>query len=136
MDSGNIMVRLIDLVFILLFGFIAISQFSTAKEVQPPKSSESTAYVDNDSMTVIVVCVLADGSFPINDGSVVMPDSTSLHHFLEDETQKATRDEKMLGVRIRARFDSPLHRSMAVAQICKSLGVSKGLDVMRVESDG
>ena len=131
MGGGSIIVRLIDLVFILLFAFIAISQFSNAQEIEVAKSTEASPY-DQDSTKVVVVGVLKNGQYPIDDGQIVLPDSIRLYHYLAGEADRALQAGVPFGVRIRAAWDSPLHYAMTAAQICKALGLPKGLDVMKV----
>jgi len=133
MGSGGLIVRLIDLVFILLFGFIVISQITAMKEIEPPKSTEAKPY-ENDSTQVIIVGVRTNGSYPIDDGEVVMNDSTELYHYLSHEAQEATAAGIPLGVRIRSNWDAPVRFTMAAAMICKDLGLPKGLDAMRLVS--
>ena len=136
MSSNKTILRLIDLVFILLFGFVAISQQGKAKAIEAPSSIEAGNYEQSDSLKVIIVGVLPDGSYPIDDGSVVQPDSVELARFLQQEASAAARENRRLGVRIRARWDSPLEYSMFVARACRKMGISKGLDVMMVRKDG
>ncbi len=129
MSGGGLILRLIDLVFILLFGFIVISQINTSKMINPPKSTEAGTH--KDSTAVIIVGVLPNGQYPINDGQTVLPDSTRLQRYLDQEARKAMAAGLPLGVRIRANWDAPVRYSLAAAQICKDLGLPKGLDVVR-----
>lgn len=129
--GGGLIIRLIDLVFILLFGFIVISQIDATKELQPAESTEAASF-DNDSTRVIIVGVRKDGVFPINDGSLMFSDSTGLQQYLAEQASLAQQTGKPLGIRIRANFDTPVHYSLMAAQICSNLGLPKGLDVVKV----
>ncbi len=128
MSKNGMILRLIDVVFILLFAFIAVSQVDMTLAIDPPKSAESGAF-KNDSTKVVTVCVLKDGKYPIDDGALVLADSLSLHKYLREVSANAARTGKAVGVRIRANWDSPIEHSLAAASICRSLGLSKGLDV-------
>lgn len=132
---SGLIIRLIDLVFILLFGFIAISQIGALPEVQPPKSTEAASY-EAGAKRVIVVGVRKDGTYPIDDGIVVLPDSARLQRFLAEQAALSARSGEALGVRIRASFDTPVHYSLIVARICGALDLPKGLDVVRVAKQG
>lgn len=128
---SGLIIRLIDLVFILLFGFIAISQVEALKEFRPPESTEASSYED-EARRVVLVGVRKDGAYTIGAGAIVMPDSVRLHRFLAEQAALAAQTRKALGIRIRADFDAPIHYSMIVAQICSALGLPKGLDVVKV----
>lgn len=132
---GGLIIRLIDLVFILLFGFIAISQIDALKEIQPPESTEAAGYA-SEATRVIIVNVRRDGTYPIDDGALIIPDSTRLQRFLANQAQLSAQDKRPLGIRIRAGFDTPVHYSMIAARICSDLSLPKGLDVVRVVKRG
>ncbi|MFQ5706108.1 MAG: ExbD/TolR family protein [bacterium] len=133
MGKGSLMIRMIDIVFILLFGFIAVSQISTAKSIEPPKSSEATDAAP-EGTRIIIVGVQKDGTFPIDAGDIVFEKQSKLQEYLAEAAYQAQNSGEKLGVRIRANWDSPLEYSMAVAKMCKRLGIPKGLDVVKITS--
>jgi biopolymer transport protein ExbD len=135
MSKNGMILRLIDVVFILLFAFIAVSQVDMTLAVDPPKSVESGPF-KSDSTEVVTVCVLNDGKYPIDDGQLVLADSLSLHNYLREVAAHAAKTGKAVGVRIRANWDSPIEYSLAAANICRSLGLSKGLDVAAIGRRG
>jgi biopolymer transport protein ExbD len=130
-NKAGLILRLIDVVFNLLFAFIAISQISVAAQIEPPKSTEAPKLKD-DSLNVLIVGVLKDGQFDIGNGKLVLTDSTSLDRYLSQWVRQNREGDKPLGVRIRADKESAVEHSLVVANICRSLGVAKGIDVMRV----
>ncbi|MDZ7290204.1 MAG: biopolymer transporter ExbD [candidate division KSB1 bacterium] len=135
MSKSGIILRLIDVVFILLFAFIAVSQVDSTMAVDPPKSAESGPF-KNDSTRVITVCVLNNGTYPINDGQLVLEDSLRLSQYLSEIAANAEKTGRAIGIRIRANWDSPIEYSLAAANICRSLGLSKGLDVTGIGPAG
>ena len=123
-------VRLIDIVFILLFGFVAVSQVSSVKTIEPPKSTEVPDAVP-EGARIITVGVAKDGTYAIDTGEVALQTLEDLQSFLT-EAKDGQPEGEQLGVRIRAHWESPLEYTMAVAKICKNLGLPKGLDVVKV----
>jgi hypothetical protein len=55
---------------------------------------------------------------------------------LREVAAHAAKTGKAVGVRIRANWDSPIEYSLAAANICRSLGLSKGLDVAAIGRRG
>ncbi len=131
MGNSNLMIRMIDIVFILLFGFIAVSQISSAKSIEPPKSTEASG-ASPEGTHIIIVGVQKHGTYTIGSGDPVFKDLVSLRKYLTNETNGSMAAGKKVGVRIRANWDSPIQSSLAVANICKRLGLPKGIDVIKV----
>jgi biopolymer transport protein ExbD len=124
-------IRLIDIVFILLFGFVSVSQVSSIKTIEPPKSTEASE-AEPEGARIITVGVEKDGNYPIDGGEVVFQTLNDLRSFFAEAREKQPAMQQ-IGVRIRAHWESPLEYSIAVARICKDLGLPKGLDVVRVK---
>jgi biopolymer transport protein ExbD len=131
MCSSKLIIRLIDIVFILLFGFIAVSQIDTSMAIDPPKSSEAGEGRPGGK-NLIIVGVTKDGTFPIDSGDLILLDEDELRRFLAEKQAAAGQEGKELGIRIRANWDSPVEYSLTVAQICRNLGLPKGLDVIKL----
>ncbi len=121
MGKNNLMIRMIDIVFILLFGFIAVSQISSAEAIDPPKSTEAEKGAPQGTL-VLIIGVRADGTFTVDRDQRNFKRLSSLRRY------------KMLGVRIRANWDAPVEKAMKVAKMCRELGIPKGLDVIRVKN--
>ncbi len=131
MGKSNLMIRMIDVVFILLFGFMAVSQISSAKSIDPPKSTEATE--DSPEGThIVIVGIEKKGIFTIGSGDIVFTDLFKLQKYLAKVASESRSNGKKIGVRIRSNWDAPVEHSLAVAKICKRLGVPKGIDVIRV----
>lgn len=134
MSKNKLIIRLIDVVFILLFGFIAVSQIDSTAAIEPPKSTEADESAPTNK-EMIVVGVTKEGTFPIGSGELVLQDEYELRHFLAEKRQIADAEGKRLGIRIRANWDSPVEYSLAVARLCRNLGIPKGLDVVKLSSN-
>lgn len=130
MSKSKLIIRLIDIVFILLFGFIAVSQIESSAAIEPPKSSEAENSAPENT-TTLIVGVTNQGTYPVGSGEVVFNNIRELERHLLASLNQAEFEGKQLGIRIRANWDSPVEHSMAVAQLCRDLGIPKGLDVVK-----
>lgn len=128
------MIRMIDVVFILLFGFIAVSQIGSSSAIEPPKSEEAMESAPDDAHT-IVVGVTKEGTYPVDSGERVITNIDELYSYLKKRTTLAAAEGAQVGVRIRANWDSPVEYGLAVAKLCRDLGIPKGLDVVKLNND-
>ena len=134
MRKSNLMIRMIDIVFILLFGFIAVSQIGSSIAVDPPKSTEASDGVPEGAQ-IIIIGVKSDGTYPVESGTLVLQNLRQVSAYLSQQVQKSKNLGKQLGVRIRADWDAPVENGLSVAKICRELGINKGLDVVKLMSD-
>lgn len=134
MGKNKLIIRLIDVVFILLFAFIAVSQIDTMALIEPPKSTEASAGKPSATYTLIIG-VHSDGSYLLENGVDRLGDSAQLRRYLRAKLRETADQGKQLGVRIRAQWDSPVEYGMKVAEICRELGINKGLDVVQYYSN-
>ncbi|MCA9743143.1 MAG: biopolymer transporter ExbD [Deferribacteres bacterium] len=129
--SGNLMIRMIDIVFILLFGFIAVSQISQAEAIEPPKSEE--ALMDAPEGThVLVIGVKAESRYSVEGGEKVFSDLYQLRGYIEQAKADAAVADEEFRIRVRAGFDAPIADCMRVAKLCRDMGIAKGIDVVKV----
>lgn len=131
MGTGSTLIRLIDVVFILLFGFISISEISHKSKIVLPKSSE-TPPSNPDKEQVVFVGIEHDGAYLVEDESKLIADPEGLLRYLENRVDRANRDGKNFRVRIRSNWDTPIKYTMAAADICDHLHIPKGIDVHRI----
>jgi hypothetical protein len=118
----------------LLFGFIAISQIGISAAIEPPKSAEAE---QNSSAAPIEVIIGVNryGSYPVEAGNLVLKNIEELKGYLVKKMTEASSQGVPLGVRIRAAWDSSVEHSLAVAKLCRDLGIPKGLDVIKMKME-
>ncbi len=131
MDSGATLIRLIDIVFILLFGFISISEINQKSKIELPKSSETPAS-SPDRERVLFVGISAEGRYLLEDESLQANGPRELLGYLEDKVSEAIASGADLRVRIRSNWNTPIKYTMAAADICDHLNIEKGIDVRRI----
>lgn len=134
MGQSNLMIRLIDVVFILLFAFIAISQLGANLAIEPPKSSEAMEVAPDGEQTVIIG-VTKEGTYPVDSGNLILKNISELQGYLTEKMSEAAAKGGQVGVRIRANWDSSVEFSLAAAKLCRDLGIPKGLDVVKLNGE-
>ncbi len=129
MNNSGYILRFVDVVLILLFGFISIATIRES-DIELPESTETQPDVVGEE-EVIFVGVQADGTFLVDEETVALADISSLEQFLREEM--ARYEGYPLKVRIRASWDAPVVHLLSAAQLCDDLGLRKAIDVkMRV----
>lgn len=126
MQKSGFVVRFVDVVLILLFGFISISSVR-ASEIDLAESTETPAPVP-DAEAVVFVGIRADGTFLIEDERTEVRGANALLSFLRLEQQAA--GSAPLRVRIRAAHDAPMGFLVDAARVCDELGLPKSLEVL------
>lgn len=129
--GSGLIIRLIDVVFILLFGFIAISEVSKRSKIKLAKSVAVPASAP-DRETVVYIGVLADGNYLVNDESQVITDLGLLEKYILRERVRLSRQNVLMRVRIRTSYNAPVKYAFAVVNICQDMKIPAGLDVIKI----
>jgi biopolymer transport protein ExbD len=129
-SSGGMIIRLIDIVLLLLFGFISIAQITKRSVIMLPKSvSAPLAMPDREE--VVFVGVMRDGTFLVDNETRSVVDPRVLQIYLQ-QTQAALAQQKaVMRVRIRANWDVPMTHVFQAVAACEALKLPSGLDVIR-----
>ncbi len=128
---GGSMIRLIDIVFILLFGFISISEISHKSKIELPRSAETPAS-NPDREHVFFLGIDSQGNYLVEDEARVVRGAPALLSYLGARASEARAQGESLRVRIRSNWNAPIKFTMAAADICDHLQIAKGIDVRRV----
>lgn len=135
MLKGGLMIRLIDVVFILLFGFISISEIGPQHSIEPPKSTEQQLKNDKKKK-VLFLGITKNGTFIIEsaDGTILRyNDISKVKSFLENLTILQGENKQKITVHICSNWDAPIRFAMDVADICDNNNIKKSLIVRKVE---
>ena len=131
MRPSGFIVRFVDVVLILLFGFISISNIRDT-DVALPQSTEVEP-VSLDVEEVFFVGVLDDGAFLVEQENIVVHSINELR----DHINRTRRRQEMapMKVRIRSSKGAAVKYAFAVAALCDDLGLEKSLEVELDASD-
>lgn len=127
MGAGMI-VRMIDIVMILLFGFICTAQLSSQSRITLPMTVELPPATP-DPEIVVYVAVTGDGKFWWDDEKQFTSDPAVLEGYLAAKKGELVRSQYKMRVRIRANHDTPVRYVMQAATICDRLEILKTVDV-------
>jgi len=127
--KGSIITRLIDVVLILLFGFISISEIDRKSKVRLSETREiPITHVDSEQ--ILVIGVVAPNIFVVEKGQdIVFNELPSLFRYIDMKKSDLEKRDKKLKVRIRSNWFLPIKHALDIAVYCEHIGVERGLDV-------
>jgi len=129
MSQSGIVIRLIDVVLILLFGFISISEISSKSMIHLPKSKQMS-YALPDPEDLLIIGITPDGKFLINDETELIDDFDVLKYYIVTKHEENIKNNVETRVRIRSNWNTPIKYTIAVANVCDMLHIPKGMDVI------
>ena len=125
MGKSGFVVRFVDVVLILLFGFISISSVR-ATEIDLADSTETPAPLP-ETADVVFVGIRSDGTYLVDDERIEVRGAQELLRFIDAELDRL--GDRPVKVRIRASYDTPMLYLVNAARVCDELGVPKALEV-------
>jgi biopolymer transport protein ExbD len=129
MSQSGVVIRLIDVVLILLFGFISISEISSKSLIHLPKSKQMT-YALPDREDLIIIGITPEGKFLVKDESEMINDFNALKYYIVMKHDENSTNNVETRVRIRSNWNTPIKYTIAVANVCDMLHIPKGMDVI------
>jgi len=129
MQSGLI-IRLIDVVFILLFGFIAISEVDRRSQI---KLAISKAVEKNlpDQEAVVFVGVLPEGKYLVENETDVLDSLNELIAYFQEKRLQLEKKKIKMRVRIRASRNAAVKYTFPIVNACNEMQVPVGMDVLK-----
>jgi len=127
-------IRLIDVVLLLLFGFISISQITKKSVIALPRSVSVPLAVP-DREEVVFVGVMRDGTFLVDNETRSVGDPAVLQIYLRQTQAALARQKTIMRVRIRANWDVPMTHVFKAVAACEALKLPSGLDVIRASQN-
>jgi len=132
--TSGLIIRLIDVVFLLLFGFISISQLNQRSMIRLPQSGEVPPAMP-DREEVVFVGVLPGGEFLVENESAVIRDVATLERYLQNKQNELAQRDRAMRVRVRANWDVQMTHVFKAVGSCQRLSIPTGLDVVRVNAN-
>jgi biopolymer transport protein ExbD len=129
-QKSGFVVRFVDVVLILLFGFISISSVR-ATEIDLPTSTE-TPTPPPETEEVVFVGIRADGTYLLDDEQVEIRGANELLRFISAELERI--GDRPVKARIRASHDTPMRYLVDAARVCDRLGLPKAIEVRMAAS--
>lgn len=120
--------RMVDIVLIVLFGFICISTIENQKKVELPKSDRIPQEPPDDFETVTIT-VDALGKYYTAE-KATPSNNEEVEQFLMFQ-KKLFGQKKGFRVKIRADRSAPMHTVKWLAELCDDLNTERSLIVIR-----
>lgn len=130
MRRSGFVVRFVDVVLILLFGFISISSIRETTIDLPV--SEETPPPPPELEEIVFVGITADGTYLVDDERATVRGGEALLRFLAGRL--ATLGDAPVKVRIRAAHDASMGHLIEAARVCDVLDVPKAFEVQLAET--
>ena len=125
MTRSGFIVRLVDVVLILLFGFISISNARDSALDLVESDEMSPSLVDN--YEVVFLGILDDGRYLLERRGSILGDINEVRTYLLQERRLHTTTP--LKVRIRASKNAPVQQVFALTALCEEIDVENSLEV-------
>jgi len=126
MVNGGLIIRLVDVVLIILLGFLTISDFSLKTQIKLETGGNET---ENDSeMAIITVRIMPDKTFYVEEqdqNDRVIPRSNSLEAYLVNKADEYKRKKSHLMIVIEPDLDTEIQFTVDVLDICERLQIAK-----------
>lgn len=128
MSKGGIIIRLIDIVLNLLFGFMCIS---TMERKSPVKLPQSDAPVQSEVQKeeLLIISINQEEQFLIESENRVIPNFEALTNLILVRNESYDKLDRKMKVRIRSNWNLPIRHTMRIANFCRSNNIPVGMDV-------
>ena len=132
--GGGLLIRLIDVVLILLFGFISISQVEKRSKVNLPVSTETrVSKPDTENLIEIAVYEYEPNQYGylVENETVLKKNEAELGSYI---IQKQTKFKGKVRVKIYSESTAPIRYAMAIADFCERRRLAKSLVVKSLKT--
>jgi biopolymer transport protein ExbD len=131
-QKSGFVVRFVDVVLILLFGFISISSVRVT-EIELPESTETPPPAP-EAEEVLFVGIRPDGTYLVDEEREEIQGAANLLRFVASQLEAV--GDRPLKVRIRASHDTPMRFLIDAARVCDELGLPRALEVRMTGARG
>ncbi|MCU0642638.1 MAG: biopolymer transporter ExbD [bacterium] len=131
MSKGGIIIRLIDIVLLLLFGFLIVSEVNRKSPVKLPQSDVKVKREITEE-ELLIIGIRADKSLYLEGENRVVPSLTELYNLITIRNQSFESLNRKFRVRIRSEWNLPIKYTMQIANFCRKNNIPVGMDIHNV----
>ncbi|MBD3289662.1 hypothetical protein GF337_12725 [candidate division KSB1 bacterium] len=126
MSKGGLIIRLIDVVLILLLGFIGISDFTIKTQVKLPQGSQES---DNhvEKKFVVFVKINENSTFEIDDGKQKLANFEELKK-VEEKLVELQQEHGNIVAVIEPDLDTMIQLTVDLIDICEKNNIQKSIN--------
>lgn len=128
MSGRGMIIRYIDIVMNLLFGFICMAELSQTSHIQLAKTVE-LPYSNPDPEIVVFIGIQTDGTYLLENEKYHTSDLQFVQAYLQNTKERLAKANYKMRVRLRANHDTPIRFLMQAAEVCDRLEILKTFDV-------
>lgn len=127
MSNSGFITRFVDIVLILLFGFISISEITEQSQINLPTSTQTPETKPENQVVSIFIGVKNTGLYLVEGESRSIRGASALRRYLSG--LRVRYGSSTLRIRLQSDFDAPIRYTMIAAKACDELGLAKSIDV-------
>lgn len=133
MSKGGIVVRLIDIVLNLLFGFMCISTMERKSPVKLPQS-DLPVQSQIQKEQLLVISINQQEQFLIESENLILPNFDAVKNLILTRNESFKKLDRTMKVRIRSYWNLPIRYTMRIANFCRDENIPVGMDVESISS--
>ena len=128
MSKGSVMLRLIDIVFLLLFGFLVISEIDKKSPINIPQS-EALIERERDEQELLLIGITKDRRYYLESEFRYLPGIDSLKTLIKTRFYSFKKIDREMKVKIRSEWNLPIVHTLRIAQFCQEDSIPVALDM-------
>lgn len=133
MSKVGIVVRLIDIVLNLLFGFMCISTIERKSPVKLPQS-DLPVQSQIQKEQLLVISINQQEQFLIESENMILPNFDAVKNLILTRNESFKKLDRTMKVRIRSYWNLPIRYTMRIANFCRDENIPVGMDVESISS--
>jgi len=131
MKGSNLIIRLIDIVLILLFGFLVISEIDKKSPVRLPQSDAKVKKINYEE-ELLVIGIIDNSTYIIEAEDITFNNISAVLNKIAKRRQSLVKLNRKLRVRVRSEWNLPVKYTMRIANYCRTQNIPVGMDVQTV----
>ena len=131
MSKKSIIIRLIDIVLILLFGFLVVSEINRKSPVKLPHSDVKVKR-ELDEEELMIVGIKADTTLYLEGEDRAIATLNELYDLILVRNESFKQLNRKFRVRIRSEWNLPIKYTMRIANYCRNNNIAVGMDIHNV----
>ena len=131
MSKKSVILRLIDIVLILLFGFLVVSEINKKSPVKLPQSDVKVKR-ESDEEELMIVGIKEDTTLYLEGEDRAIASINELYGLILLRNESFNQLNRKFRVRIRSEWNLPIKYTMRIANFCRNKNIPVGMDIHNV----
>jgi len=131
MSKKSVIIRLIDIVLILLFGFLVVSEINKKSPVKLPQSDVKVKR-EIDEEELMIVGIKEDTTLYLEGEDRAIASINELYGLILFRNESFNGLNRKFRVRIRSEWNLPIKYTMRIANFCRNNNIPVGMDIHNI----